>query len=79
MINQEEIKKYITAVADLERQKQEISDSMKDLLDKVSADGINIKAFKQVVKNVVKRKDDFCPYVDALCEYTEILFKQGRK
>ena len=73
-INTPEVKQRAERIIDLEIQKREISEEISEIIDEVAKLNVNVKAFKQVVKSLAKRDQDFCPYVGALSAYTDMFY-----
>lgn len=74
VINITEVKKHADRIMNLEVQKRDIDEEVKEIMKKAGKLGVNTKAFKQVIKSLIKRDDDFCPYVGALSTYTDVFY-----
>lgn len=73
-INIVKIKKQADKVINLELQKREIDEEVMGIIKEVEKLGINTKAFKQVIKSLLKKDDNFCSYVGALSTYTDVFY-----
>ena len=73
-IDMVEIKKQADKVINLELQKREIDEEVMGIIKEVEKSGINTKAFKQVIKSLLKNDDNFCSYVGALSTYTDVFY-----
>ncbi len=76
-INTPEIKERADRIMDLEIQKKEIDEEISEITKLLGKMGVNTKAFKQVVKSLAKRDQDFCPYVSALSAYTDMFYGEA--
>ena len=73
-INIPEIKRQANKVKELEFEKHQIDEDIKEIIKEVEKLGINTKAFKQVIKSLLKKDDNFCSYVGALSTYTDVFY-----
>ncbi len=69
-----EIKRQANKVKELEFEKHQIDEDIKEIIKEVEKLGINTKAFKQVIKSLLKKDDNFCSYVGALSTYTDVFY-----
>jgi uncharacterized protein (UPF0335 family) len=69
-----EIKRQANKVKELEFEKHQIDEEVMGIIKEVEKLGINTKAFKQVIKSLLKKDDNFCSYVGALSTYTDVFY-----
>jgi uncharacterized protein (UPF0335 family) len=75
-INMTEIKRHADKILNLEFQKREIDEEVTEIMKSVEKLGINTKAFKQVIKSLLKKDAHFCSYVGALSTYTDVFYDE---
>ena len=74
LVIETEIKKQADKIINLELQKQEINEEIIGIIKEMEKFEINSKAFKQIIKSLLKKDDNFCSYVGALSTYTDVFY-----
>lgn len=77
VVNITQIKSYADRIMNLEVQKRDIDEEVIGIMKEVDKIGINTKAFKQVIKSLMKQDIGFCPYVGALSKYTDMFYGES--
>ena len=72
-----QLKGFADRIMGLERQKRENDEEVMLLMKEACKMGANTKAFKQVIKSLIKHDDTFCSYVEDLSAYTDMFYGES--